>query len=99
MMHRLLKSHPSQKLKKINLYFSYSQKIKDVVQLQGILYFQSRPDSYFIRPRISTNLQVAFKITKYIKFSVSYNLTYDALPVVPIDHVYYSMVNTISFTW
>ncbi len=84
---------------KLNLYLSFTQKIKEIAYFQVTAYFQARPDSYFISPRVSLNGAITFNITKHIHFSVRYNLFYDALPPVPIDELYYSFLNKLTFTF
>jgi len=84
---------------KLNVYVSFTQKIKDIAKFQITAYFQARPDSYFISPRVALNGALTFNFTKHIHFSVRYNLFYDALPPVPIDQLYYSFINKLSFTF
>lgn len=84
---------------KLNVYLSFTQRIKEVAYFQITAYFQTRPDAYFIVPRVSVNGSMVFNITKHIKFSVNYNLFYDAKPVVPIDQLYFSVINTLGFVF
>jgi len=84
---------------KINSYASFYQKIKDFAFFQMIVYFQARPDAFFVLPRASVQGILGFDISKHFRFSVHYNLTYDAAPPVPVTNWYYSIVNKISFVW
>ncbi|BDS11802.1 DUF481 domain-containing protein [Aureispira anguillae] len=84
---------------KLNFYISYTQKIKQIAYLQITAYFQTRPDAYFIHPRVSINGKMTFKFTKNIHFAILYNLFYDNLPPVPIDELYFSVVNKLTFTF
>ena len=84
---------------KMNLYISYTQKIKEIVYFQMATFFQTRPDSYFIYPRLSVNGMITLNFTKHIHFSIRYDVFYDALPVVPIDNLYFSFTNKLSFTF
>lgn len=84
---------------KVNYYLSYKQKIKDHLSFNVVLYFQSRPDSYFFSPRVVSDARLNFKITKHISFSINYNINHDALPPVPIFNWYYSVINRIVFTF
>jgi len=84
---------------KMNTYISYRQKLGEWAQFSAILYFQTRPDSYFSVPRISSDAQLRFKISKHVGFSVSYNVFFDAAPPVPTYNWYYSVVNKIIFTF
>ena len=84
---------------KMNLYLSYTQKIKEIAYFQMATFFQARPDSYFVYPRLSVNGMITFNFTKHIHFSIRYDVFYDALPVVPIDNLYFSISNKLSFTF
>lgn len=92
---QLIKNH----FVKLNSYISFTQQIKKVATIQLTAYFQARPDRFFVFPRIALDGRLTFKITKHILFSVRYNLFYDALPPVPIDQLYFSFVNKLSFTF
>lgn len=82
---------------KLNAYLSYTQKIKELAYFQVTAYFQARPDRFILYPRISFNGKMTFKFTKNIHFSVIYNMFYDALPPVPIDQLYFSFINKLTF--
>lgn len=82
---------------KANIYLSYVQAIGKAVTTHTMIYYQARPDINFIKPRLSLNLNLDFKITKHVRFIVKYGMIYDAAPIVPIYNVYYSMLNTIRF--
>lgn len=82
---------------KMNAYLSLTQKLFKIVKLQIIAYLQARPDYYIQYPRISTNGMISFEISKHISFLFSFDIFYDALPVVPIDKLYYSIKNSIRF--
>jgi hypothetical protein len=84
---------------KMNTYLSYRQKINDFANFNVIFYFQTRPDSYFKVPRISSDARLSFKINKFISYAVSYNIFFDAAPPVPIFKWYYSVVNRLIFTF
>lgn len=84
---------------KLNSYISFRQKLSEYVVSNFVLYFQTRPDSYFVVPRISSDAQITFKLNKNISFSMRYNLFYDAAPPVPIYNWYYSVINKIVFNF
>lgn len=84
---------------KLNFYLSYRQKLGEWASWNSIFYFQSRLDSYFFSPRISSDAQITFKINKYLSFAVRYNVYFDALPPVPIFNWYYSVTNKIVFSF
>jgi hypothetical protein len=78
---------------KLNLYFSYRHKINNWADIQTVIYFQSRPDRYFIFPRLSGDAQLTFKFNKHLGFSVAGNIFYDAFPPVPIQRLFFSVTN------
>lgn len=82
---------------KLNTYFSITQEFFKIVHLQLTLYYQARPDRFIINPRIALNGNLTIKFSKHISFSVRYNVFYDALPVVPIEPLYFSFVNQLRF--
>ena len=84
---------------KVNSYVSYRQIINDFATLNVVVYYQARPDRYFILPRISFDAQLNFKFTKHISFAVKTNVFYDAAPPVPTYNLYYSVVNKIIFSF
>lgn len=84
---------------KLNFYLSYTQKIKDIAFFQVTAYFQARPDRFILYPRISLNGKMTFKFTKNIHFAIIYNLFHDALPPVPIDKLYFSFINKLTFNF
>lgn len=84
---------------KLNLYASYLQQVGKVMNIQTIMYLQSRPDSQIIYPRFSGNVLLSFNITKHIQISMKYSMFYDAKPVVPVPNLNFAMVNKIRFIW
>lgn len=84
---------------KTNLYVSYAQKLKDVAYFQLIGYLQTRPDHFITFPRLAFQGPLRFQISKHISFTVKYDIFYDAHPPVPIDQVFFSFNNKITFTW
>ncbi len=84
---------------KTNLYVSYAQKLKEVAYFQLIGYFQTRPDRFITSPRLAFQGLLRFQISKHISFTIKYDIFYDALPPVPIDQVFFSFNNKITFTW
>ena len=84
---------------KFNFYLSYRQKLGNWASLSSIFYFQTRLDSYFLSPRISTDAQLTFQISKHLSFAMKYNVFFDAAPPVPIFNWYYSVINKIVFSF
>lgn len=84
---------------KLNSYVSYRQKFNENVNMNLIFYFQSRPDSYFIVPRVSAEAHFNFKVSKHIALVLHANLFYDAAPPVPIYKLYYTFINRFVVTF
>lgn len=84
---------------KLNSYVSYRQKFNENVNMNLIFYFQSRPDRYFIVPRVSAESHFNFKISKHLALVLHANLYYDAAPPVPIYKLYYTFVNRFVLTF
>lgn len=84
---------------KLNAYLSYTQTIKELLTFQITAYFQSRPDSYFIAPRLSVTGSTTINFTKNISFAIFYNIYYDSAPPVPIDKLFFTITNKLVFTF
>lgn len=84
---------------KVNTYISYTQKIKKIAHFQLIGYLQTRPDSFVLFPRLALQGLLRFQLSKHINFTIKYDVFYDRIPPVPIDQVFFSFINKITFTW
>ncbi len=84
---------------KFNFYMSYRQVLSDVLTLNSVLYCQTRPDVFFVKPRLLLETHLNFKIIKNLSFAMHMNVFYDAAPPVPIYNWYYSFINRLIFTF
>lgn len=83
------------KLIKINSYVRLDWKPNDHNEISFNIFIQTKPDVF--KPRIAPHVQWDIGAGKHIGFSISYSGIYDANPVVPIDHFYYSLSNSFFF--
>ncbi|MEP7141953.1 MAG: DUF481 domain-containing protein [Ferruginibacter sp.] len=85
-------------LLKLNQYFKISMKLFKTTDFTFTNYFQARPDKHIVTPRIADFIQWNIPLSK--RFSVNFNMEsiYDAAPIVPIKHFYYSYITAVSFT-
>lgn len=83
-------------LLKLNQYFKISMRLFRTTDLTFTNYFQARPDKQIVMPRIADFLQWDIPLSK--KFSIHLNAEsiYDAVPIVPIKHFYYSYITGVS---
>jgi hypothetical protein len=84
---------------KVNSYLSLTQTFRKLIVLQLTAYWQFRPDSFVRYPRLSADGRLSILLSKHLQFTVQYNVFYDSLPVVPIDRLYFSVVNKLTFTF
>jgi hypothetical protein len=78
---------------KLNSYLRLDWKASSNSDLAFNLFVQTRPAVF--RPRIAPGLQWNINAGKHIGFSVNFAGIYDEAPVVPIDHFYYSLSNSL----
>jgi hypothetical protein len=78
---------------KINSYIRLDWKPNDHNEIAFNVFFQTKPDRF--DPRIAPHVQWNIRAGKHIGFSISFSGIYDDAPVVPIDHFYYSLTNSI----
>lgn len=84
---------------KLNSYLSFTQTFQKLLTLQLTTYLQLRPDSFIRYPRFSVDGRLGILLGKHIQFTVQYSIFYDSLPVVPIDQLYFSVVNKLTFSF
>jgi hypothetical protein len=84
-------------LPKINSYITYRHQINELAKIYIVCYAQSPPNRNFAQPRLSTDLRLNLDFGKHIGFSIRYTLNYDANPIVPINKLYYTMINKLVF--
>lgn len=78
---------------KINSYIRLDWKPNDHNEIAFNIFFQTKPDRF--DPRIAPHIQWDIRAGKHIGFSIAFSGIYDDAPVVPIDHFYYSLTNSI----
>lgn len=84
-------------LLKMNSYLTYKHQIHEYADLYIVCYAQSPINSNFNTPRLSGDFRLNFNLNKHIGFSIRYTVNYDASPAVPINKLYYSMINKLVF--
>ncbi|MGH1335181.1 MAG: hypothetical protein ACRBFS_03570 [Aureispira sp.] len=84
---------------KINSYLSLTQTFQKILLLQITAYVQFRPDSFIRYPRLFADGRLGITLSKHVQFTIQYHLFYDSLPVVPIDRLYFSIINKLTFTF
>ncbi|MEP7109812.1 MAG: DUF481 domain-containing protein [Ferruginibacter sp.] len=85
-------------LMKLNQYFKISIKLFKSTDFTFTNYFQASPDKHIVTPRIADFIQWNIPLSK--KFSINLNIEsiYDAAPIVPVQHFYYSYITGVSLT-
>lgn len=78
-----------------NSYIKFEFKAGDRCDLFFTTYFQFRPDKNYASYRIANTVKWSAEIAKHLNFELNFNSVYDAHPVVPIEHYYYSLQNTL----
>lgn len=82
---------------KLNSYLRLDWKSGANSDLALALFFQTRPDR--IEPRIAPMLQWSVSAGKHLSINTGFSSVYDAKPVVPIHHFYFTFSNSISLKW
>jgi hypothetical protein len=59
-------------------------------------YYQARYERFF-KPRVITDIQLQFKVNKYLSFNTSFQSTLDALPAITNNNFVYTMNTTLLF--
>ena len=85
------------KLLKINSYVRFDWKPNNNNEITFNIFLQTRPDRF--KPRIAPSLQWNIKAGKHTSFSVIFAGLYDVAPVVPIEKFYYSLSNSLQFSF
>lgn len=68
--------------------------LSESVYLFLVGYYQARPDRFF-KPRLIADIQLQFRINRYLAFSTRYTTTFDALPVTKGNNFVYELNNSI----
>ncbi|MEO5891551.1 MAG: hypothetical protein ABIQ31_14970 [Ferruginibacter sp.] len=85
-------------LVKLNQYFKISIKLFNTTDFTFTNYLQARPNKHIVTPRIADFIQWNIPVSK--KFSINFNMEsiYDAAPIVPIHHFYYSYITGVALS-
>lgn len=75
---------------KANLYLSARREFTPSFSAGAVVYYQARPDAFFLYPRIASEISFNFKIGKGVGWRTSFSSMYDRLPVVPIYQFYFN---------
>ncbi|MEN7546810.1 DUF481 domain-containing protein [Rapidithrix thailandica] len=79
-------------------YLSLRWKVSENVDFNMINYYQARFTDFFA-PRVSSDINLRFKINKRFSFGSKFSVIYDAAPVVPISNLIYSLKNGLSYNF
>jgi hypothetical protein len=74
-------NHAHTQFIKSTSYLFAKAALHEKITLFSTVYYQARFDRFF-RPRIVTDMQLMFKITKVLSFSTDFASTFDSLPIV-----------------
>jgi len=80
---------------KSSSHISYRQKIAKRINVFSIFYYQARPDLFF-KPRFFSDFRVQYSLTKKLAFSLQFESTYDANPVIDIQNHIYAINNRVN---
>lgn len=69
-------------------YLSISITLNDNMDFSSTTYYQARPELFF-KPRIFSDNRLTTKINKWLGFTASYHLFYDAIPIIDIKNFTY----------
>ena len=78
---------------KLNTYIRFDWKPNQNNEVAINIFIQGRPDNF--KPRIAPHIQWNVNAGKHIALGIGFSGIYDFAPVVPIDHFYYSISNSI----
>lgn len=82
---------------KLNTYLRFDWKASTNSDLVFVVFLQGRPDAY--QPRVAPSVQWNVSASRHIGLTLAFASVYDAAPVVPIHHFYYSLSNGINLHW
>ena len=82
---------------KSNSYIKFEIKVSDNSDFFFTTFLQTRPDRFFIYPRIANVIKWDVNITKHVGIEFNFNSIYDTHPVVPIAPFYFSFSEAITF--
>ena len=79
---------------KSNSYIKWEGKLSTVSNISIIIFYQAAFNDFF-QPRIASNIKFDIDISRHFALALSVKGLYDAKPVVPIFHFYYSYSNDL----
>ena len=83
------------KLWKSTNYVSIQNRFSDNFELNCIVYYQARFDTFF-EPRVFSDVNLNFKVSKLLSFNSKFSMIYDSAPVIPIRELFYTFTNGIT---
>ena len=81
---------------KSNTYVKWEGKVSTGSTVSAVVFYQATFASFF-EPRIAGSFKFTAEISRRLLFGVTFQGLYDAKPVVPIFHFYYSLSNSLLF--
>ncbi len=81
---------------KSNSYMKFEIKVSDNSDLFFTTFIQTRPDKFFIYPRIANVLKWNVNVTKHVAIELNFNSIYDTRPTVAISKFYFSFSDMIT---
>ena len=86
---------------KASNYASIAWTISPQASFNGIVYYQTGPDSKanLWRNRLSLDTNLSFNFTERLVFLTTFAAAYDAQPIIPIPEWTYSLLNGFRFTF
>lgn len=82
---------------KSNSYIKFEIKVSDNSDFFFTTFLQTRPDKFFIYPRIANVIKWDVNISKHLFVEFNFNSIYDTRPVVPISKFYFSSSESIIY--
>jgi len=76
-------------------YLSAQNQFTDNFEINFIVYYQAR-FNHFFEPRVFSDINLNFSISKLLSFNSKFSTIYDAAPVVPIREWFYTFSNGLT---
>ncbi|MGB0525127.1 MAG: DUF481 domain-containing protein [Flammeovirgaceae bacterium] len=76
-------------------YIAIQNRFSNRLEINCISYYQARFDDFF-KPRVTADVNINIRITKLFSFNSTFQGIYDAAPVVPVRHLFYTFANGIT---
>jgi hypothetical protein len=81
---------------KSNSYVKYDIRVSSASNFSIIVFYQALVNHFF-QPRIAANLDFNAAISKHFLLDIKFSDLYDAAPVVPIIHFYYTLAYSLMY--